>query len=205
MLILAFDVINQAYVGGYASSALSLPSFRQGQYVARIYLVQPVAESIPGQQEYEAYDSTGYSLRVGIWSSSTGTLGDEDALALALTDQTGWTYNTSVAGFPYYTGTFNTYTSEMASLIGSSNSASAYFAVNLTAGGILFPVYDHRGANNVTVLSATDGGGGAPVDMTSSTPRITLPLEILDPGSGELFAITRTSSGVLEFSFIGTV
>ncbi len=203
MLSFAFDVVNQAFVPGYNGGAQNLPDFRQGKYPGtKIYLVQPVADFIPGQtQEYEAYNATGKGLRVGFWSESTGDLGDEDAANLALTDQLGWTYNTDDADFPYFTGEINTYTQQVADFVASDNSKKAYFAVNLTSGGVLTPVFDHKGSTNVTLLSATDGGGGVPVDMTRAVPRITLPMELFDPGSGEIYLWSRTAAGVLEMTW----
>lgn len=192
-LILAFDVVNQQYVAGYKGSASALPDFRQGQFQTKIYLVQPVSDSIPGVTSYEAFDAGDYDgLRVGFWNNSTGTIGDEDANNLALTDQLGWAYITTDPDYPYFAGVINTFTDQVAAHIGSANNKRAYFAVNLVLGLVLTPVFDHKNGENVNLLSATDGGGGVPIDMTGLVPLITLPLQFKNPVTGHIFAMTET-------------
>lgn len=202
-LILAFDVVNQAYVGGYNGSAAVLPAFRQGQYQTKIYLVQPVSNALPGSNSYEAFDATGYDgLRVGIWSASTGTLGDEDANVLALTDQLGWAYVTSDPDNPYFAGTFNTLTQQVADWIGTATSKAAFFAANLTNGTALSPVLDQKGGVNVTLYAGTDGGGGVPIDMTQLVPLVGLPLQFKNPATGHIFAIVESASSPPTLEFV---
>lgn len=204
-LILAFDVVNQVLVS-YRGSATSLPQFRQGSYRTKIYLVQPDADSPPGTIQYEIADVVGVydGLRVGFWKASTGTIGDEDTNVLALTDQLGWSYNTTDdPSYPYFEGVINTHTQEMADWIGSESSKTAFFAVNLVIGSTLYPVLDqYGGSKNATINAATDAGGGVPVSMTGGVPIVKLPVQFLDEATGELYALTRTSAGVLSFTWI---
>jgi len=203
-LILAFDVVNQSLVPFKGSSA-TLPPFRQGVYATRIYLVQPSPTFVPGSAAYQTYDASDFDgIRVGFWSASTGTLDDSDDYLLALTPHTDWTPGTDDDGDDYFDGDLNTFTAQMASHIGAAAYKAAYFAVNLVDGTTLRPVFDQKqGATNVIVNSATDDGSGTlPVDMTEAIPTTTLPWHVVDPGSGEIYALTRTSAGVLEWSWL---
>lgn len=203
-LILAFDVVNQTLVQ-FKASAAALPPLRQGVYTLRLYLLQPNPEFIPGRPSYEIFDTSSFDgLRVGIWSDSTGTLDDSAEFLLALTPHTGFTATTDDDGDACFDGSFNTFTQQMADHIGEDTHAAAYFAVNLVSGTTLYPVFDQKqGATNVIVNAATDDGSGdLPVDMTETIPTTTLPWHVIDPGSGEIFALTRTSSGVLEFVWL---
>lgn len=166
-LTLAFDAVNHRLVRNYRGSANVL-EFGQTTYSTRIYLVQPSADSIPGLPAYEAFDSTGFAgLRVGLWSDSTGTLSDSDEYLLALTPDSGWTYNDDAPLYPYYEGELNFYTEQVADFLGSEKTGSAYFAVNLMAGTSLYAVFDHvNGRTNASLYSATDEGGGTPIDVT---------------------------------------
>lgn len=166
-LILAFDVVNRRLVRNYQGSANAL-EFGQTTYSTRIYLVQPSAVFIPGFPAYEAFDSTAYGgLRVGLWSDSTGTMADSDAYVLALTPDTGWTYNSAAPLYPYYEGELNFYTEQVAAFLGAKKTGSAFFAVSLMAGTTLYTVFDHvGGAENAKIYSATDEGGGVAIDVT---------------------------------------
>lgn len=199
----SFDVVNQTLVS-WQGSATTL-EFGQSVYSVEIRLVQPAAETIPGKVSYEPFDPTGYDgLRIGIWSNSTGALGDSGDTILALTPHTGFTYNTADPDDPYYSGTFSTYTEEIATWFGTAKTKGAYLAVNLVSGTTLTRVFDHKnGATNCTLNTATDDGSGdLPVDLSTAVPTTTLPWHIHDPASGEVYALTRTSAGVLEFVWL---
>ena len=204
VLKLAFDVVNQALVS-YVGSVDRLPPLRQAHYPVRIYLVQPIADAPPNGEQYELYDASGFDgLRIGIWSNSTGIIGDDDAYKLALCSELDLAYVDDGDGNMCFQGTLNTLTDQMADHIDTANSADAYLAVNLVLGGVLTPVFDQQGGTNIKIYSATDGGSGViPVDMTAAVPMITLPLHIKDPDSGELYAIVRTAPGTLQFTQIG--
>ncbi len=200
-LVLAFDVVNQALVP-YQGSPSALPQFRQGVYDLTIYLVQPVTDVVPGLNEYEAFDSTGYdSIRVGIWKDSTGTLDDSSEYVLALAPSESWTYDDSNPDYPVFTGQLNCNTAEMAAFIGADTHKAAYFAVNLVAGAVLHPVFDHRlGATNCTVNSATDDASGVlPVAVTDGRRLLQLPVYLRSEDGAREYVITEneTQDGIV--------
>lgn len=200
-IVLAFDVVNQK-LASFQGSAATLPPFRQASYQLRVYLVQPVADSVPGEEQYEIFDSTSFDgLRIGFWSSTTGTLGDSPSFVLALTPQTDLIYVADT--YSYYQGEISLYTQQIAAAMGSNSTLSAYLAVNLVDGATLYPVYDHEGGStNVVINSATDEGGGLPIDVHATVPNVDLPVHFTDAASGEVYALTRTAAGVLEFVWL---
>ena len=197
-LILAFDVANHVLVPFQGSSS-DLPTFRQTRYNARIYLVTQLPASTFITQSYATIDYSQYdSLRMGIWSASTFTLGDADAALLALTDQLGWTLTADSNGYQCFEGIFNCNTTEIAAL-GSGNSSAGYLAINLTKGTDLVVIADQSGTRNCTIYSATDEFSGVTISVTGAASRLTLPLELYNPATGHIFALTETSSGVVEW------
>jgi hypothetical protein len=203
-LKLAFDVPNQRLVVFNGSSA-DLPPFRQGFYdPVIIYLVQEVAGAFPGEARYEAFDITGFdSIRLGFFSASTGTIGDSGDYLLAIASQDVWDYDATDPDAPFFTGSLNTYTTQVADWIGTAAFKAAYFCLNLVAGTNLHPVYDQRnGGTNCIINAATDEGGGVPVNVTTTPHLVTLPWHFLDPGSGEVYALTRTAPGTLTFVWL---
>lgn len=183
MLKLTFDVTTGNLVP-WQGSASTLPDFRQGRTPVQIRFVTPNPDAIVGSintsfSQYEVADLTGYlGVRMGIWSNSTGTLDDSSAFLIALIPHTDFTYDTSDLADPFFSGTFNTYTTEMANAIGLNKSLSAYFAVGFVNADLtLQPVYDQRGSANCTVYSATDDASGAlPTSAIPGYRAITLPV-----------------------------
>lgn len=205
-LSLAFDVVNQTIVS-WNGSTTNL-SLGQTVYDCTVRLVQPTASATPNQPAYEPFDDTDYDgIRMGIWSDSTGTLDDSSTYVLALTLHAGFTKNTDDAEDPYWEGQLNCYTEQVADFIQDATNhqtRAAYFAVNLVSGTTLSRVYDHRdGRTNCVLNSATDDGSGdLPVDMTTVIPTVTLPWHFRDAATGEVYALTRTSAGVVEFVWV---
>ena len=199
-LSLSFDVVNRALVPFKGTSAI-LPDFRQTRYSARIYLVQPVSSPIPGSDSYEIFDASEFEgLRLGLWKGTTGTLGDAPALLLALADQLNWNLVQDDDGDDCWEGTLNCNTTQVETYLGGASSKRAYLAVNLTSGTELHEVYDHRGGTqNCTINSATDEFSGVAIDITAAVSTITLPLQIINPVNGHVFALSETSDGVLTW------
>lgn len=154
-LILAFDIANHRLVS-FRGSSTDL-TLRQSRYSARIYIVTPSATSNFGQTTYSAISFSQYNgLRAGIWSGSTGTLGDANALLLAIADELAWALTTDSGGVQCYEGIFDCNTAAVATFIGSASYASGYFAVNLVLGTDLVSVFDHNGTANVVINASTD-------------------------------------------------
>lgn len=196
-LTLAFDLAAKSLVAFQGSTA-ALPPFRQSKYLCRIYIVERDLAS-PGRA-YDTIDYTAWdSLRLGLWSASTGYSGDSDSFLLALTDTLGWTLETDADGYEFFSGEFNVNTIQVADFLAGQRSRAAFFAVNLVSGNQLCEVFDHRGSQNATIYSATDEFSGVAIDVTQPVNQIRLPLQILDPDSGELYALTRVSPGVLQW------
>ena len=175
---LAIDVTSGVLVD-YQGSPSALEPFRQGRETVQVRLVQPTTVSAFVNASYEPADISAYlGLRLGIWSNSTGTLDDSATYVLALTPHDQFTYNTADADDPYFTGTLDTYTSELAAFLGSEKSKDAYFAVGLVNADLTInPIYDHRGTVNCTCLSATDDASGTlPTSAVPGTRFITLPV-----------------------------
>lgn len=200
-LKLSFDVTTGNLVTWQGSSA-ALPPFGQCSSTIELRFVRPATSSLPGATTYEAITLTDYlGPRIGIWSSSTFTSSDSDTYVLALAVHTDFTLNEDDADDPYYTGTFNTDTEEIAAL-GSDKTTAAYFACGLvrTADLAIERVYDHKGATNCTVYSATDDGSGTlPASAAGATRLVPLPLSVEDVATGEVYELTRTAEGVLTW------
>ncbi len=169
-------------------------------------LCQPKPNAVPGQASYIGYDPRDDDfdgLRVGFWKNSTGTLNDSDANKLALTDQLGWQFDFSTEpGTPFFTGYMDLSGDAMADWIGAGKSKACYFAVNLVDGAALSPVFDQKGNTNSVVYSTTDDGVGNGINNLGIAPQVTLPFQALDIATGELYALTRTAPGVLEWTWI---
>lgn len=196
-LILAFDVVNRTLIASNGSTT-DLTSMRRGLYATRIYLRQSGSDfnAINGAN-YTAFTITGFDgIRAGVWPTSAGT----DANLLTLTDQTGWTYNTDDADNPYWSGTLNFATTQIATWIGTDATKGAYFAVNLVKGADLYPVYDQTGATNITILQATDPGSGSGTDMTGVLPKLQCPFQVVK--GGLVYVVDINGSGLLEATAI---
>lgn len=205
-LKLSFDVVNQTIVSHNGSTTRL--ELGQTTYDIQVRLVQPATSYTPNSPAYTAFDDSDYDgIRVGIWSDSTGTLSDSSTYVLALTLHAGFTKNTDDAADPYWEGQLNCYTQQVADFIQGATdhkTRAAYFACNLVSGSTLSRVYDHRGGStNCTLNSATDDGSGdLPVDMTTVIPTVALPWHFRDAASGEIYALSRTSAGVVEFVWV---
>ncbi len=202
MLVYAFDVVNQAIVS-FNGSSISLNSFRQGRFPAKIYLVKPKPNFATGQSSaYEGYDPRDDDfdgLRVGFWKDSTGTLSDSDPNKLALTDQLGWTFDPDTdPDAPFFYGYIDLSLEVMANWIADAKSKGCYFAVNLVAGAALSPVFDQKGSANSIVYAATDDGIGAGVDMLDAIPIINLPCKF-KAANGHIYLIEEnvTQDGII--------
>lgn len=205
-LKLSFDVVNQTLVS-WQGSTTNL-DFGQTLYDVQVRLVEPDTSAAPNLPAYTAFDDSDYDgIRLGIWSDSTGTMDDSSTYVLALTLHSAFTKNTDDAADPYWEGQLNCYTQQVADFIQAASgnkTRAAYFACNLVSGTTLSRVYDHKGGRTNCVLnSATDDGSGdLPVDMTTAIPTVALPWHFTDATSGETYALTRTSAGVLTFVWI---
>jgi hypothetical protein len=205
-LKLSFDVVNQTLVSWQGSTTRL--EFGQTAYACQIRLVEPATTFSPNSPAYTAFDDTDYDgIRLGIWSDSTGTLSDSATYVLALTPHTGFTKNIADSEDPFWEGTLNCYTQQVADFVQAASgnkTRAAYLACNLVSGSTLTRVFDHRaGATNCTLNSATDDGSGdLPVDMTTAIPTVTLPWHFRDAASGEIYALSRTSAGVVEFVWV---
>ena len=196
-LTLAFDLQAKSLVA-FQGSAAALPPFRQSRYRCHVYLVE--RDLAAAGRTYDTIDYSQWdSIRLGLWSASTGYSGDSDTFLLALTDTLGWALETDADGYEYFAGDFNVNTTQVADFLAGQRTRAAFFAVNLVAGNELSEVFDHRGNHNATLYSATDEFSGTAIDVTQPVNQIRLPLQILDPDSGELYALTRVSPGVLQW------
>ena len=180
---MTFDVVNKCLVP-WLGSVPSLPDFRQGVETVELRLVKPNPQSISGSSnpaytQYTPADLSAYlGPMLGIWSKSTGALNDSSQYLLAITPTTGWTYNQSNADDPYFTGTFDTYTTELAAAIGKGREIQAFFAAALVRTDTsIEPVFDHEGEPNCTVRSLTpDNSGVLPVSAIPGFRAIDLPI-----------------------------
>lgn len=191
MLRLSIDITTGNLVAWQGSSAL-VPEFRQSEQDVELRFVQPVTGALYQSGQYEPADVTAYlGPRLGLWKKCTGTLEDSGANLLALTphdeftyitssDQDGGLYAATPDAYPYFAGTFNTWTDEIAAWIGKGRSAAAYFAIGLVrANTAIEPLFDQRGATNCTVFAAADDGTGvAPVSVTALPGRQTFTLPV---------------------------
>lgn len=160
-LKLSLDINSGQFVA-HQGSVAALPPLRQGKLDVELRLVVPNPDAVPGLATFTAADLTGYlGVRMGIWSDSTGTLDDSSDYLLALTPHDAFTYNTDDVDDPYFTGTLDLYTQELADEMGSEKVLMAYFAIGLVRADLTIePVFDHRGAPSCTVYSATDDASG---------------------------------------------
>lgn len=203
-LILAFDTVNQTLVPSFQGSSGSLPQFRQANYRVRVYLVQPLPNSLPGQPSYQVFpDSGAVGFRMGIWSDSTGTLDDSDDFKLVFTGETGWTQTTDDDDIPCFEGNFNCRTTELAAALGAGQTGRFYFAAGFTQDGELQPVFDQfGGAENVTVNSSTDDGSAAPVSVINNTYIFPSPFGIKNLATGKISLHTVDADGNETISII---
>lgn len=175
-LKLSFDVTTKRLVS-YNGSAAALPPFGQCKTDVELRFVKPTSNSIPGLPAYEPIDLSAYlGPRLGIWTGSEFA-DDADADVLALTAHDAFTLNEDDADDPYYEGTLDTNTEEVAALDGKT--VTAYLAVNLVRSADLGleTVFDQTGNANVTVYSATDEASGTlPIPALPDRRVITLPV-----------------------------
>jgi hypothetical protein len=194
---LSFDISGKTIVA-YNGSSAALPPLRQGIETLELRFVQPSSDSITGLPAYEPADLADYNgPRFGVWSNSTFTEADSTSLLLGLCAT--FTLDETDPDDPFYTGTIDLNTSEVAELSGKTS--SAYCAVSLvrTSDLALIPIFDHRGSANCTLYSASDDGFAAIASSATSNRPIPLPVTFVDEDSGEVYELTRTSAGVIEF------
>lgn len=198
-LRLSFDVVNQAIVA-YNGTPSALPQLRQNTYPVKIFLVQPNTSAVPGgQQVYVPYDGNNLvGFRMGIWSASTGTLGDSDNFKLAFTPEWEFTYDPADGS---YNGTFDCHTVELGAQIGAAASGDFFFAAGIVTDGQVVAVYDQKGGKkNCTVNAATDEGGNAATSVINNIPTFKTPVQFT--GNGRTVAINVGADGSVTWTII---
>jgi len=171
----------------------------RGVYFIRVYLRQPNPTFQPGQEDTVAFDATGYDgLRFGLWQDNPG----EDATQLALTDQTGFTYNTDDPDNPCFEGWFSTDTAEITEWLDGECHDDCFLAISLVSGAEVIPVLTNTCDANFTIYAQVDPGSGIGVDMVPRVPRIPLPCQFEQDGIVYLARIIPGTPNLLEISEI---
>lgn len=181
----------------FNGSRSTFKELNRGVYLTRIYLRQPNPVFIPGSSDTSVFDATTYDgIRVGLWEDNPGTEDNQ----LALTDQTGWTYNTDDEDAPYFEGYLITRTDAITTWLGDECHKACFLAIGLVSGTNVTPIISNTCDENFTIYATVDPGSGSGDIMTTATPVVTLPRIYTQDGVRYLLQIIPGTPPVFDLS-----
>ena len=187
-------------VGG---SSTTMPPV--GQRNLRWYLIKiydPPINQNGGQPTLLTTTQLGAALpRMTVYIKATPDDGDENTWLLAKLREGDFTWNPTLGG---YLGQMNFNTVQLRTYMiaqADAESVTVECEIDWSDSGVITTlVFGEK--NPITIFAQGDEGGDVPVNILSGVPLFLLPLQFKDVASGEIYALTRTSQGVLQFVWI---